>query len=138
MAIEKPIGIALIICDRVITDATTQEKTLVATFNSMQALFFPAVVPRLSVFISVTGGRGVLNAEVRCVNETEQNALVFGMKGTIPFADPNVVVEMAFQFNNPTFPKAGLHAIEFLCEGELILQRRFAVALFRGPAQASS
>jgi hypothetical protein len=53
------------------------------------------------------------------------------MKGVIPFTDPNHVVEMSFQFNNVTFTKPGLHCIEFLCNGELILQSRFKVAMVK-------
>ena len=55
-------------------------------------------------------------------NESDQDTVVFGMKGTIPFSDPNHVVEMSFQFNNVTFVKPGLHCIEFF------LQRRTHLA----------
>ena len=127
---EKPIGIALLICDRVVTDAVTHEKTLVSTFNQILATSFPCVHPRLTVFVAVTNGRGSTEAEIRCVNESEGQAVVFGMKGTIPFPDPNHVVEMSFQFNNVTFPRPGLHGVEFLCDGELVLQSRFQVATF--------
>jgi len=128
-ASEKPIGIALVICDRVITDATTQEKTLVSTFNQILTRSFPCVHPRLSIFVALTNGRGTSEAEIRCLNESDQDHLVFGMKGSIPFPDPNHVVEMNFQFNNVRFDKPGLHGVEFLCDGELVLQSRFQVTL---------
>ncbi len=128
---DKPIGIALIICDRVITDAVTHEKTLVSTFNQVLASRFPCVHPRLTLFVAVTNGRGTAEAEIKCVNETDQNTEIFAMKGAIPFQDPNHVVEMSFQFNNVTFAKPGLHSIEFLCDGELILQSRFEVGMMK-------
>jgi len=128
---DKPIGIALIICDRVITDAVTHEKTLVSTFNRILAPSFPCVHPRMTIFVAVTNGRGTTEAEIKCVNESDQNATIFGMKGSIPFSDPNHVVEMSFQFNNVAFPKPDLHGIEFLCDGELILQRRFEVTILK-------
>lgn len=124
---DKPIGIALIICDRVITDAITHEKTLVSTFNQILAKSFPCTHPRMTIFVAVTNGRGSTDAQIKCVNETDQDTVVFGMTGSIPFADPNHVVEMSFRFNNVTFAKPGLHCIEFLCDGELILQSRFTV-----------
>ncbi len=127
----KPIGIALIICDRVITDAVTHEKTLVSTFNRIFANVFPCVHPRMTIFVAVTNGHGTAEAEIRCVNESDENAMIFGMKGAIPFSDPNHVVEMSFQFNNVTFPKPGLHGVEFLCDGELILQSRFEVGMIK-------
>ena len=133
---DTPIGIALIICDRVITDAATQEKTLVSTFNQVSAPSFPCIHPRMTIFVSVTNGRGTTDAAIKCVNESEQGKTVFGMKGVIPFTDPNHVVEMSFQFNNVTFVKPGLHCIEFLCNGELILQSRFKVDILR-PGEAT-
>jgi hypothetical protein len=135
MSKEIPIGVALIVCDRVITDAATQEKTLVGTFNQLNSIAFPCMCPRMTVFVGVTNGRGAIEAEIRCVNESEQNTVVFGMKGTIPFNNPNDVIEMGFQFNNITFPKPGMHSIQFLCEGELILQRRFLLSIFKPPTK---
>jgi hypothetical protein len=123
---DKPIGVAIVICDRVITDARTNEKTLVATFNRITARNFPCVHPRISIFVAVTGGKGSTNAQIRCVNEST-NELAFESSGMINFADPNHVVEMNFELKNIAFPKPGLHGVEFLCEGELILQRRFEV-----------
>lgn len=126
---EKPLGIALIICDRVITDALTQEKTLVASITNLRAARFPARHPRLTVFVALTNGNGQADCEIKCVNETEKGEPVFGMKGIVPFTTPMEVVELAFQFNNLTFPKPGLHSIEFLCDGEIVLQRRFSLRI---------
>jgi hypothetical protein len=128
---EKPMGIALIVCDRVITDARTQEKTLVATFNRILSKGFPCLHPRMCIFVAVTNGRGPTNAQIRCVNEAEKDEPVFELSGTMTFPDPNHVVEMNFQMNNVTFKKPGLHSIEFLCDGELILHRRFQVVMLK-------
>jgi hypothetical protein len=49
MGAEKPMGIALIICDQVIVDAKTHEKTLVATFNRITAPDFPCLHRRMSI-----------------------------------------------------------------------------------------
>jgi len=57
------------------------------------------------------------------------------MKGMIPFNNPNDVIELAYQFNNITFPKPGMHSIQFLCERELVLQRRFQLIIFKPPTQ---
>jgi hypothetical protein len=135
MGNQKPIGIALIVCDRVITDARTNEKTLVATFNRIMARSFPCVHRRMSIFVAVTGGRGPTSAQIRCVNEMSSE-VVIEASGTLAFPDPNHVVEMNFELNNVAFPKPGLHGIEFLCDGELVLQRRFEVVLLKGETKA--
>lgn len=126
----------MIICDRVITDAATHEKTLVSTFNQIFARAFPCVHPRMTIFVAVTNGRGPTEAEIKCVNESDENTPVFGMKGMVPFSDPNHVVEMSFQFNNVPFPKPGLHCIEFFCDQELVLQSRFQVSILKQDSTA--
>jgi hypothetical protein len=126
---EKPMGVVLIVCDRVIIDAKTHEKTLVATFNRIVARRFPCVRARMSIFVAVTNGKGTMNAQVRCVNESTNDA-IFEAQGPLTFKDPNHVVEMNSQLNNVPFPKPGLHCIEFLCDDELVLHRRFDVVQF--------
>jgi hypothetical protein len=135
MSKEKPVGIALIICDRVILDAATQEKTLVGTFSHLVCPAFPAMLPRMTVFVAATNGQGAIETEIRCVNETDNGSVVFAMGGMFNFNNPNEIVEGAFQFNNLTFPKPGLHSIEFRCEGDLVLQRRFQLAIVKLPQQ---
>ncbi len=124
---EKPIGVALIICDRVITDAQTNEKTLVSIFNRINARKFPCLHPRLAIYTAMTNGNGPVVTQIRCGNEDNEDKTVFEAKGTINFPGPNHVVEASFRINNVTFPKAGLHNIELLCQDELILERRFHV-----------
>ncbi|MGA2659816.1 MAG: hypothetical protein ABSH34_20120 [Verrucomicrobiota bacterium] len=127
MGTERPLGIALVICDRVIVDATTHEKTLVASFNRIRAQFFPAMHPRMSFFISVTNGRGTMQGRIRCINESDQKP-VFSASGPLIFKDPLHVVEMTFQVRNAVFPNPGVYNVEFLCDDDIILQRRFQVA----------
>ena len=127
MATEKPIGIALIICDRVIIDAKTNEKTLVGIFNQINAQRFPAVHPRLSIFVSVTGGRGNVKGEIRCFNESSPDKTVFGASGPISFVDPNHVFEITFELRNVGLPEPGVYNVQFLCDGELVFLRRFHV-----------
>ena len=122
----KPMGISLMICDQVITEAGTNKKSLIGVFNSLSAGQFPCRHPRICVFVSITGGHGKSQSQVRCIQEKTGQAL-FGAEGAIEFANPNHVVEAVFEFNNVVFPAPGLHCIEVLSDGELVLQRRFAV-----------
>lgn len=134
MAMEKPIGIALIICDRVITDAKTNEKTLVGTFNQVHAQTFPAMHPRLSIFVGVTSGRGSVKGEIRCFNEATPSEPVFGAAGPILFRDPCHVVEITFELRNVVFRQPGMYHVQFLCDGELVFSRRFSVCELKKPA----
>ena len=122
----KPMGVALMICDQVITEAGTNKKSLIGVFNSVAARQFPCRHPRLCIFVSITGGHGKAKTNVRCLNE-DSGQVLFGAEGEVAFTNPNHVVEAVFEFNNVTFPSPGLHCIEVLSNTELVLQKRFIV-----------
>jgi len=119
-------GVSLMICDQVITEAGTNKKSLIGVFSNIAARKFPCRIPKICIFVSITGGHGTAKSEVRCVNEQTHEPL-FGAEGEISFANPNHMVEAVFEFNNVAFPAPGLHCIEVLSNGEIVLQRRFVV-----------
>jgi hypothetical protein len=123
---EKPIGIALVVCEQVISEAVTNKKTLVGLFNQVSSKVFPFSVPKICVFVSITGGKGNLNAMLKCVNENDGIEL-FKTEGPVPFKDPNQVVDLNFELINFPFPQPGLHSFDFYCDDALVLQRRFNV-----------
>jgi len=124
---ETPIGLAIIICDTVIDDAKSHKKSLIGIFNTVSSVKFPCKHPRFHVFVSLTNGRGKYNVELKCFNE-KSGMGIFSGKGEIAFVHPNAVVDINFEFINIVFPEEGPYAIEFLCDGEIVLRRRFIVA----------
>ena len=128
MANEKPIGQAIVVCDQIITEAQTNKKSLIGTFNTIGAEAFPMRYLRLCVYAALTNGRGTIPAELRCVC-TEDSKTVFACQGSVQFRDPNQVVEIHFVLNGVPFAKPGVYAFELFCEGEPVLEKRFNVIL---------
>lgn len=123
---EKPICQALIVCDQFITDAVTGKKTLVGVFNSLGAAQFPCVHPKFCVYVALTNGRGEYAAELKLINEGNQN-LIVKAQGKISFPSPMDMLELNFEFVNVRFPDPGQHTIEMYCDDELLTERRFTV-----------
>jgi hypothetical protein len=121
---EKPVALALIVCDEIINDAETQKKTLVGIFNKIGFQALPAVVPKLVVYVSVHGGKGNYSAKLRITNE-EKRQLIVELGGSIAFSNPMQVVEIAYRLINLPLPLEGLYSIEFLCNDELVFSRNF-------------
>jgi hypothetical protein len=127
MSNEKPIAVAMIICDQVITAEGSRKKSLIGCFNNVSSSIFPTKPITCYVFVALTNGQGMHKAELRCINEDENGSKVFGMAGPLAFIDPLQTVEIGFRLVNLTFPKPGKHVIEFWCDGELLLERSFSV-----------
>jgi len=128
----KPMGLALIICDQVITEAGTNKKSLIGVFNRIHSVKYPSRHSRLCIFVSMTSGHGDVEAKIQCVNEDAGDKVLFGANGQITFESPIQVVEMNFEFNNVLFPMPGKHRFEFLCNDFVVLQRPFVVNQVQG------
>lgn len=128
MTKEKPIAEALIICDEIITEAITNKKSLIGTFNSIVSHSFPMQHPKLCVYTAMTNGQGHMSGELRCVRLDDQQE-IFKAAGEVQFADPTQVVELSFNLRNIPFERPGLYSFELITADELLLEKRFTVVL---------
>ncbi len=127
-----PSGLAIVICDQIIEDKHTHKKSLIGIFNQIAAPQFPCRHPRMCVFISLTEGRGQCEARLRIVHEETGNT-IGELKGQIQFADIHTVAEINFDLVGIQFPQPGLYSIEFYCDDNLVLERRFHVLKINPP-----
>lgn len=121
---EKPLGVAMIVCDRVITEEGTQNKTIVSTFNQITAKRYPCFYSRLAVYVALTNGSGEKKVNLRFRNNSGDEPL-FEMGGTVKFESPNSVVELIFNVRNLSLPEPGLYTFEIFADGEYIFEVKF-------------
>ena len=69
MAAPLPQCLAIIVCEGVIEDLRSRNKTIVNTFNRIFSAAFPVSQDRLTVFVSLTNGHGEQDLEIRFVRE---------------------------------------------------------------------
>ena len=60
-----PKCLAMLLCDYLILDAETHNKSLIGIFNRVQAAKFPVRHDRMHVFVALTDGHGDYNASLR-------------------------------------------------------------------------
>jgi hypothetical protein len=129
MSKASPIGVAMIICDQIMTEDITHKKSLLGCFNNVNATQFPATPMNCAIFVALTNGHGSYQSTLKCVNEDEGNETVFQLSGPVNFVSPLQTIEMGFKLVNLSFPKPGIHAITFSCDDVPILHRRITVKL---------
>ena len=135
---EQPIpsGLAIVVCDLIIEDKLTSKKSLIGIFNQIATQDFPYRHPQISVFVSLTEGRGQCAARLRIIHD-ESDHVVAEVKGSIEFPDIHAVFELNFNLVGLVFPQPGTYSIEFYCDDALVLERRFNVTHVK-PAQGPS
>jgi hypothetical protein len=123
---EKPLGVAIVICEKVITEAQSNNKTLVSTFNHIRAKTLPCRHPRMAIYVALTNGSG--EKKVELVFKLGNRAMM-KLGGKIKFQNPNHVIELVFDLRSVVFPEPGLYAFEVFADDEYVFESRFNVTL---------
>lgn len=123
---ENPVPVAFVICEQVIIDQETKNKTLVGTFNSIFAQSFPCAHPRMDLFVALTNGQGQATVRITCKNE-ETGALILDGSLAGEFPNPLDVVEFVLKIRGMPFPNSGSYLFEVMVNGFPITERRLSL-----------
>ena len=128
---EPPLGVAIIVCERVITEEGTGNKSLISIFNEIHAPTFPCQHERLCVYLALTNGTGKQHIELRlkCLSDKIGEEPLMKLVGDIVFPDPNAVVELIFDLRRVVFLRAGSYAFEVHADNQFVFEGRFTVKL---------
>ena len=127
---EQPQCIAIVICNEVIEDKTTSNKTLVSIFNTIGTPGVPCQHPRMFVMASLTDGRGRWPICFRITGPS--GGTLMQMDGEAHFANPLDVVDLVLQVRGLQLNEAGEHRVEVIVGGEPRGSRRFTVIVQEG------
>lgn len=119
--------LAVILCELVIDDLRSRNKSLIHMFNTVTAPQLPIPFPRFCIYVVLTNGRGELPARIE-ITEPNGERLI-EMDGRIRFDDPLSIVEMVFEVNNLVFTQAGQHCVSLWVGDWNIANRAFHVCV---------
>ena len=120
-----PEPIALIICNEVIEDKRTNNKTLVGLFNRIYVADIPATHPRMFIVASLTGLTGTVPISFRISSPTTEIAR---LNGKAESDDPEAVLDVVVELRDLPISELGTHSIEVLANDVPIARRRFEIA----------
>jgi hypothetical protein len=121
---EKPIGVAIIICDKVITEQGTGNKTIVSIFNTIGSPSFPCLHHKMSIYVAMTNATGIKQVNLILKFGDDEKIKV---GGKINFPAPDAVVEVIFNLVGVPFAEPGLYCFEAHVSGEYVFESRFNV-----------
>jgi hypothetical protein len=119
-----PIVRYMIVCDDVLTISQLSHKPLIVGLTTaFHANKYPFRLPKLCVFLVLTGGRGQGIAMLRIVDDGSDDLVVeFSHAITFP-ADPLTVSGIPWRLLDLEFPKPSLYRIEFRYNGQCLAQQ---------------
>lgn len=136
-----PTCLGLAICDAVITDVQTRNKSLINMFNGILTPAVPARHDRMCVYVAFTGGRGRLPIALRLCHDAEYEKDLLPRMGDdveFPMNNPHAVVDIVFDIRGFVFPRFGNYTFEILCDEVPLIARRFTVQRANAPGQPAT
>jgi hypothetical protein len=122
---EGPICLAINICNEVIVDARTNNKSLISCFNGIVAQSVPAVHPRLFIMASLTNV--FANSDFTISGRDPNYQEIMQFKAQIAASDPLAVHDLIVEVHNFALPLAGTYFIDVIYNEQLLAERRFLV-----------
>ena len=124
---STPYPLAMVVCDGVWRDPYTGKYTLLGIFSALGGTSFPLAHPIITVYISLTDGRGRIPIRLQLVDVDEEREPVFCKEEELDFADPRSIFEICMMFGNIQFPEPGEYRLKLFAGTEFIIERRILV-----------
>jgi hypothetical protein len=125
---EWPICLAVIICDQVIEDRRSGNKSLIGLFNSINARQFPCVHPRCFVLASLSGFKGQIPVSIRVASPKQEIARI---NGELASDNPSVVADVVVALEGLPLEVEGEYSVDVYANEELLASRKFHATLIR-------
>ena len=123
---DAPLCVAIVLCNEIIEDKRTSNKTLVGLFNSVGVSALPATHPRLFLLASLTNLREDLPVSLSVRSHTGRELL--RVEGAVSSGgDPLAVVDLVLEVLGLTVQEEGVHFVDVLSGDVLLGSRRFTV-----------
>lgn len=126
----RPECLTLVLCDAVIEDRRTRNKSLINMFNGILTSQVPMRHERMCAFAAFSGGRGQVPIALRLSLDEDYATDLLRLGGMVDFpaSDPKAVVDMVFEIRGFVFPVYGHYTFEILADDFPLMMRRFTVA----------
>ena len=123
---DRPVCVAIVICNEIIEDKRTSNKTLVSLFNSINVAALPAMHPRLFLMVSLTNLREEIPVSFVIKSPSEKELM--RMDGRVSGGgDPLAVIDLVVEVLGLTVGEEGVHFVDVVSGDTLLGSRRFTV-----------
>lgn len=119
-----PVVLTLLLCEKVIVDARTQQYSLIGLVTNVNASRFPVRSPNLCIFTEVTGGHGITALTVKIVDVDEKREPVVKVDLQLNLENPLAVTQFVFGMPPLVFPRPGDYRLQAISNGATLLEKR--------------
>lgn len=125
--VQLPNVVGLVLCEQVITDATTRNVTLVNCFSRLRCPIFPSPPQWFVVSTVLTDGLGEATMAL-VVSRLDTLEIVGRRQWPMRFHDPQRATRLILRLTELSFPVAGGHQFILSADGEWVAQTSLQVS----------
>lgn len=107
-----PTVTAMLVCDQIIPEQGTNKKSLIGIFEVMNAFAFPAIVPRIAVYVRLLDGFGKYPVRLRLVHLKDES-LVADINLEMDITDEQHAWEVVINLMGVILPEPGKYEFQF-------------------------
>jgi hypothetical protein len=122
---SEPSCVSVVICNEIIEDKRTNNKTLVSLFNSIYVQNLPSAHPRMFIMASLTDATG--KWPISFIVRAPSGEQVMKFEAEAAFQDPISVLDMSVEVLGLSLPEAGVYFVDIMTGPRLLGNRRFTV-----------
>jgi len=119
-----PLPVSLLLCDQVISDATSGKKTLVGIFHQVKVVRFPTEYKPVSLYAQLYDGEGEYDIRIDYVN-VEDQAKLAEVVGTFSVRERHKPIELAIALPPIPILKPGEYEFRLWIDNQYIQRIRF-------------
>lgn len=121
---DSPMCVLVAVCNEVIEDSATHNKTLVSLFNQIGCKSFPAFHPRMAIAASLTNLR--IKTKITFRISSPSNVQIFNWETEASGADPLAMVDIVVNLFGLPLPEEGVYFVDVIADGSPVGSRRFS------------
>jgi uncharacterized protein DUF6941 len=116
-----PSVVAMLVCEQVIAEQGSNKKSLIGVFEVFNAFAFPALLPRIAIYVKLADAFGKYHLKLRLVRLKDESLVAeIGMDAEVK--DSEHYTELMLNMGNLPFPEAGKYEFQ-LYAGDIYLHR---------------
>jgi len=125
---SKPVLNAMLICDKIITEAGTNKKSLIGIFENISAYKFPCRHHFLSVYIKLTDAMGEYKFKLELADLVDNSVVGKAeIPSSVNVSSPLAIHDLVFNLASLKFEHPGKYEFRIFANEELFGQKTFMV-----------
>ena len=134
MAIDRPSLQALLVCEMVIEDITTRNKSIIGTFTHILAPGFPCIRPQMGVYFCITDAEGAYEFRLDLVHITTNQIVGRATISGVTINDRLAISDFGVMLSPVQFPAQGRYEFRLYANNAFIGNKDFNVIQQPNPA----